>query len=112
MANTYTAHVPLPAAVTGFQHLYKAKSLILLGVALFYCLLKCRLEDMEKPVTAENLITTLKNMNVANIHDMEYMALYSGSKTLDSLVQLTGLPLDFAHYKPKDLNRIIKKILK
>ena len=90
----------------------KAHFLICYTALLIYRLLKCRLDDMEKPVTADNLITTLKNMNVANVHDMDYMALYSGSKTLDSLVQLTGLPLDFAHYKPKDLNRIIKKILK
>jgi hypothetical protein len=40
------------------------------------------------------------------------MALYKGSKTLDALTQLTMLPLDRRHYQPKDLNRIIKKILK
>ena len=32
-----------------------------------------------------NLIDTLKNMNVTNVHDVEYMALYTGSKTLDAL---------------------------
>ena len=40
------------------------------------------------------------------------LTLYKGSKTLDALTQLTMLPLDRRHYQPKDLNRIIKKILK
>lgn len=51
-------------------------------------------------------------MNVANVHDIDYMSLYKGSKTLDALTQLTMLPLDRCHYRPKDLNRIIKKFLK
>ena len=90
----------------------KAHFLICYTALLVYRLLGCRLDDLGKHVTADNLITTLKNMNVANVHDMEYMALYTGSKTLESLIQLTELPLDFAYYKPKDLNKIIKKILK
>ena len=57
------------------------------------------------------LVTTLKNMNVANIHDIDYMALYKGSKSLNALTQLTMLPLDRRHYRPKDLNRMIKKYL-
>ncbi len=52
-----------------------------------------------------------RNMNVVNVHDVEYMALYNGSYTLDALTSLTGMPLDRLHYKPKELNRIIKKNL-
>lgn len=70
------------------------------------------LDAQKTHVTPDNLITTLKNMNVANVHDIDYMSLYKGSKTLDALTQLTMLPLDRCHYRPKDLNRIIKKFLK
>ena len=65
----------------------------------------------EMHITTDNLIDTLKNMNVTNVHDVEYMALYTGSKTLTALEKLTGLGLDFKHYRPKDLVRKIKKIL-
>ena len=57
------------------------------------------------------MITTLKNLNVANIHDVEYLALYEGSKTLDALVSLTGLDLDRMHYRPKELNKTIRNLL-
>ena len=63
-------------------------------------------------VTTQDLITTLKNMNVTNVHDVEYMALYNGSEALDALTKLTGMDLDRMHYKPKELNQKIKKILK
>ena len=58
------------------------------------------------------IINTEINMNVANIHDIEYMALYNGSKALDALTRLTMLPLDRLHYRPKELNAMIKKFLK
>lgn len=67
-----------------------------------------RLDDQGTHVTPENLITTLKKMNVTNIHDVEYMALYNGIKTLDALTRLTALNLDKLHYKPKELNGEIK----
>lgn len=51
---------------------------------------------------------TLKNMNVVNIHDIEYTALYNGSQELGVLAQLTLLPLAKMNYRPKELNGIIK----
>lgn len=89
----------------------KAHFLICYTALLVYRLLEVKLDDQGTHITAEDLITTLKNMNVANIHDMEYMALYDGSKTLDALTKLTMMPLDRLHYKPKELNRLIKKFL-
>lgn len=86
--------------------------LICYTALLVYRLLETKLDDQNTHVTTEDLITTLKNMNVSNIHDMEYMALYSGSKALDALTRLTLLPLDRLHYRPKELNKMIKKILK
>ena len=90
----------------------KAHFLICYTALLVYRLLEAKLDEQGTHVTTRNLITTLKNMNVTNVHDVEYMALYKGSKTLDALTQLTLLPLDRRHYKPKDLNRIIKNFLK
>ena len=90
----------------------KAHFLICYTALLVYRLLEVMLDAQKTHVTPDNLITTLRNMNVANVHDIDYMALYKGSKTLDALTQLTMLPLDRRHYRPKDLNRIIKKFLK
>ena len=90
----------------------RAHFLICYTALLVYRLLEVMLDEQKTHVTPGNLITTLKNMNIANVHDIDYMALYKGSKTLDALTQLTMLPLDRRHYQPKDLNRIIKKILK
>ena len=89
----------------------RAHFLICYTALLVYRLLECQLDDQETHITTDNLIGTLKNMNVTNVHDVEYMALYTGSKTLTALEKLTGLGLDFKHYRPKDLGRKIKKIL-
>ena len=90
----------------------KAHFLICFTALLVYRLMEVKLDEQKTHVTVNDLITTLKNMNVANIHDIEYMALYNGSKALDALTQLTLLPLDRIHSRPKELNGIIKKILK
>lgn len=91
----------------------RAHFLICYTALLVYRLLEVRLDDQKTHVTPNDLITTLKNMNVTNVHDIEYMALYKGSKgTLMPLTQLTMLPLDRCHYRPKDLNKLIKKISK
>lgn len=89
----------------------RAHFLICYTALLVYRLLERQLDNQKTHVTTENLITTLQNMNVVNIHDVEYMALYKGSKTLDALTRLSDLELDRAHYRPKDLNKKIKKIL-
>lgn len=85
--------------------------LICYTALLVYRLIENKLIEQETPVTTENLIKTLRNMNVVNVHDMEYMAIYKGSKALESLLKLSNLGLDRVHYRPKDLNRTIKKIL-
>ena len=94
------------------QERIRAHFLICYTALLVYRLLEAKLDDQGTHVTVEDLITTLKNMNVTNIHDVEYMALYNGSKALDALTQLTMQPLDRLHYRPKDLNSMIKKFLK
>jgi len=89
----------------------RAHFLICYTALLVYRLLEAKLDDQDTHATTENLITTLKNMNVTNIHDVEYMALYKGSKTLAALTRVASLELDRLHYRPKDLNGIIKKFL-
>jgi transposase len=90
----------------------KAHFLICYTALLVYRLLEVKLEDQRTHVTTDDLITTLKNMNVVNVHDVHYMALYEGSKTLDALTQLTGMVLDRQYYRPKELNQMLKKFLK
>lgn len=90
----------------------KAHFLICYTALLVYRLMEKKLDEQHTHVTTDAFITTLRNMNVTNVHDLEYMALYDGSKALDALTQLTLLPLDRKHYRPKELNRIIKKFLK
>lgn len=89
----------------------KAHFLICYTALLVDRLLECKLDDQGTHVTTANLIKTLKNLNVANFHDVEYMALYEGSKALNALTQLTGLDLDRKHYRIKELDKKIKKIL-
>lgn len=90
----------------------KAHFMICYTALLVYRLLEARLGSQGAHVTPENLITTLKNMNVVNVHDVEYMALYNGSKALDALCRQSPLGLDRLHYKPKELNGKIKKLLR
>ena len=90
----------------------KAHFLICYTALLVYRLLQAKLDDQGTHVTPENLIQTLQNMNVVNIHDVEYMALYNGSTTLTALTQVSSLNLEMLHYKPKDLNAMLKKFLR
>ena len=90
----------------------KAHFLICYTALLVYRLLEAKLDDQRTHVTTDDLITTLRNMNVVNVHDVHYMALYEGSKALDALTQLTGMVLDRLYYRPKELNQMLKKYLK
>lgn len=90
----------------------RAHFLICYTALLLYRLMEKKLDEQGTHITSDAFITTLKNMNVANIHDIEYMALYDGSLALDALTKLTSLPLDRKYYRPKELNLMIKKFLK
>lgn len=94
------------------QRRIKAHFMICFTALLVYRLLECSLEDQGDQISVGNLVKTLKNLSVVNVHDIEYMALYDGSKALDALNKLAKLDLDRIHYKPKELNRKIKKLLK
>jgi transposase len=90
----------------------KAHFLICYTALLAYRLLEVKLDDQGTHITTDDLIDTLKSMGVVNVHDVEYMATYDGSEALDALTQLTGMVLDRQHYRPKELNQMLKKHLK
>lgn len=86
--------------------------LICYTALLTYRLMECRLDDQKAHITTDQLIETLKNMNVVNIHDLYYMAVYKGSRTLSTLEKVMPLILDKKYYQPKELMKTVKKILK
>ena len=79
---------------------------------LIYRLLETKLDRYGTHFTADNIIETLRNMEVANIEDLCYMSTYTGSEVLTSLNAIYDLELDKRYYQPKELNRKLKKILK
>lgn len=64
------------------------------------------------PFTINQIVQTLRNMNVANVEDRYYMSTYTGSKLCTALNSLFELGLDKKYYLPKELNKKVKKILK
>ena len=82
---------------------------------LVYRLLETKLNNYGKTFgthfTIDNIIETLKNMEVTNTQDMYYQSLYNGSQVLTALNAVFGLGLDKKYYQPKELNKKIKKIL-
>ena len=79
---------------------------------LIYRLLEKKLDMYGTHFTVNNIIETLDSMDVANIEDMCYMSAYTSSRVCTALNAVTGLGLDKKYYQPKELNKIIKKILK
>jgi transposase len=77
---------------------------------LIYRLLENKLDQYGTHFTTKNIIETLKNMNVINIQDLFYAAAFKGSQVCSALNGLYGLGLDKKYYKPKDLNKHLKKI--
>lgn len=78
---------------------------------LIYRLLEAKLDSYGTHFTTKNIIETLRNMEVANVHDMYYMATYNGSQVLTSLNAIFDLNLDRKYYQPKELNKKVRKIL-
>jgi hypothetical protein len=79
---------------------------------LIYRLLENRLDSYGTHFTTDQILSTLKNMNLANRNDMFYEALYGGSLVCTALNGVFGLDLDRHYYLPKELNKKIRKTLK
>ena len=78
---------------------------------LIYRLLEAKLDAYGTHFTTENIIETLRNMEVADVQDMYYYATYKGSQVLTALNAVFDLELNKKYYRPKDLNKIIRKII-
>ena len=72
--------------------------------------LEKKLDQQGTHFTIENIVETLKNMEVANIEDMCYMSTYTCSQVCTALNAAFGLGLDRKYYQPKELNKKLKKI--
>ena len=89
-----------------------AHFLICYTALLVYRLLENKLEQYGTHFTTENILETLRNMNVMNSQDLFYTATYRGSQVCTALNGIYGLGLDKKYYLPKELNKKIKKLLK
>ena len=86
--------------------------LICYTALLIYRILEKKLNTNNKHFKTENIIETLRNMNVANIEDMCYMSTYTCSQVVTELNAVINLGLDKKYYQPKYLNKKIKEISK
>jgi transposase len=88
----------------------KAHFMICFTALLIYRLLEAKLDAYGTHFSADNIIDTLKNMEVVNVHDIYYLSAYSNSKVCSALNAVFNLGLDKKYYHPKELNKKIKNI--
>lgn len=95
-----------------------AHFLICYTALLVYRLLEAQLDEYgsklksgAKHFTTENIIETLRHMEVANVQDLYYLSTYKGSQTLNALNGIYDLKLDRKYYLPKELNKKLRRIL-
>lgn len=77
---------------------------------LIYRLLEVQLDRQGIHFTTEQILETLRNMEVVECDSTYYQACYTGSNVLDSMEQLYGLGLNKKYYQPSTLNKIAKKV--
>ena len=78
---------------------------------LIYRLLENKLNHYGTHFTTENILETLRNMNLQNSQDAFYTAAYTGSEVCTALNSAFDLGLDKKYYLPKEINKKLKKIL-
>jgi len=79
---------------------------------LVYRLLEVKLDQTGTHYTTDQILETLKVMNVMNFQDAFYASAYTESDVGIALNAAFDLGLNKKYYKPKDLNKKLKKILK
>lgn len=77
---------------------------------LMYRILEKMLSYKKYHFSIDNVIETMRNMNVSNIQDICYMSNYTNSQICIALNEITGLELDKQYYLPKELNKKIKNL--
>lgn len=70
---------------------------------LIYRLLEKKLKEKGYHFTINEILTTLKNMNISNVKDRFYQADYTGGNVLNALCNTFKLQLDKKYYLPKNL---------
>lgn len=90
----------------------KAHFLICYTALLIYRLLEVQLRKKGYHFSIDNIIETLKNMNVINCYDLYYQAAYTGSEVCTALNDLYDFNLDRKYYQPKVLNKLSKNVTK
>ena len=70
---------------------------------LIYRLLEKKLKEKGYHFTINEILTTLKNMNISNVKDRFYQADYAGGNVLNALCNTFKLQLDKKYYLPKNL---------
>jgi len=91
----------------------KAHCLICYAALLVHRILEKLMDDSNSEhFTIDNLVETLRNINVAPTDTKFLTALYTNSKILSVLQKITHIELDKMYYRPKDLEKIVKKLVK
>ncbi len=72
---------------------------------LIYRLLEKKLKEKGYHFTINEILTTLKNMNISNVKDRFYQADYAGGNVLNALCNTFKLQLDKKYYLPKNLKK-------
>lgn len=91
----------------------KAHFMICYTGLLIFRILQKKLELEKFHFTSDNILETLRNMQVTDIEGMFYRSTYKGSKVLTALNTIYPLSqLDHKYYLPKTLNKKFKKISK
>lgn len=76
---------------------------------LVYRLLEVKLDRYGKHFTTDNILETLRNLNVVNNHDLFYSAIYSSSEVCTNLCGAFKLGLDKKYYRATTLNKMLQK---
>ena len=77
---------------------------------LIYRLLEKQLKDKKYDFTINEILTTLKNMNVSNRDGLFYEAEFTSSKVCTALNDLFNFGLDKKYYQNSELTKLVKKI--
>lgn len=87
-----------------------AHFMICYSALLIYRLLENKLKEKGYHFTINEILNTLKNMNVCNVENIIYQSTYTSSKVCDALNYTFNFDFDRKGYRPTDLNKKIKKI--
>lgn len=74
---------------------------------LTYVLLEKKIKEVDDNLTIDNIISTLKNMNVIQEDEGYFKSIYTDSKTLQALEKIYKKDLNKKFYKTKKLNSCI-----